>query len=254
MRETKKAHHEKAITQVLKPIQEIIEADYFAYCLYNNEQCELFSSNMDEASDFVHDPTTLLPVETTNSNAVMSWHRYHSQTYLDKVADRYNMNSNGITFVLRHSDSVAEHISLNTYSGNSNLMDTMKNQPKLIHGIIAHIRNNINFNKEKFEAIYFTKKIQTSLPTAEEESVNLLNMHQREYIIGLNGPTYITRAEKKCLLLLLQMKTSKEIAIDLGITVRTTEAHVANLRNKLGVLKRSDLFLIARNNFITSIE
>jgi DNA-binding NarL/FixJ family response regulator len=46
---------------------------------------------------------------------------------------------------------------------------------------------------------------------------------------------------------LVQGQTNKEIARDLGLSVRTIEAHLRNIYGKLGVSTRTEAVLIALN-------
>lgn len=63
----------------------------------------------------------------------------------------------------------------------------------------------------------------------------------REFISGENGqggegsPSALTRREAEVIRLLAGGKANKEIAVALGISVRTAEAHRANITKKLGL-------------------
>lgn len=56
---------------------------------------------------------------------------------------------------------------------------------------------------------------------------------------------HITRGERKVLLLLSLGKTSKEIAVELGISPRTVQAHRRNIAEKLGVTGPNRLLELA---------
>jgi DNA-binding CsgD family transcriptional regulator len=62
----------------------------------------------------------------------------------------------------------------------------------------------------------------------------------------LIGPTSLTRREREVLALLQQRLSDPEIAVVLGIGVRTVEHHVASLRAKLGAVNRHQAVALAQ--------
>lgn len=260
MRITSERLHNKAIERVIKPLRELIKIDYFTYCRYSTEsrlprteKCDMITSNSVELNEFINSPHTCFPADVTMTSAVLDWQTFCTESWLKYSSERYNISEcSAVTFVLRHNDREAEHISLNTNDSDISLINTMHSQPKLMHNIISHIRNQINFNKESFKSLAYRKRISQRDEQNTTDENNIIKPHNREFIIGMNGPTYLTRVEKKCYQLLLEMKTSKEIAEGLKTSTRTVECHVANLRKKLGVTKRHHFFQVACNNFIVS--
>jgi DNA-binding NarL/FixJ family response regulator len=61
----------------------------------------------------------------------------------------------------------------------------------------------------------------------------------------------VTAREREIIQLLAEGKSNKEIAVALGISVRTAEAHRANIKHKLGFGSLSDLVRYAIRNKIT---
>jgi len=56
-----------------------------------------------------------------------------------------------------------------------------------------------------------------------------------------DGAAALTRRERQVLELLLAEKRDKEIAVALGISLRTVEKHVEHLRRKFGARSRREL-------------
>lgn len=56
----------------------------------------------------------------------------------------------------------------------------------------------------------------------------------------------LTEREKEVLKLIVQGYTNKQMAVELGISIRTIEGHRANLTDKLGIRSRVDLMRYAR--------
>jgi len=61
----------------------------------------------------------------------------------------------------------------------------------------------------------------------------------------------VTAREREIIQLLAEGKSNKEVAVALGISVRTAEAHRANIKHKLGFGSLSDLVRYAIRNKIT---
>ena len=67
----------------------------------------------------------------------------------------------------------------------------------------------------------------------------------------LQGDRRVTARERQIIQLLAEGKSNKEVAVALGIGVRTAEAHRANINHKLGFASLSDLVRYAIRNRIT---
>ncbi len=70
------------------------------------------------------------------------------------------------------------------------------------------------------------------------------------HVNGNNGVGILSPREMECFLELLKNQTLKEVAQKLEISDRTVEHHLSNINHKLGVLKRSELYEIAKNNLL----
>lgn len=247
--EPQKDQHLQVIKKILDPLEELLGVRYFTYCLFTDTHCECVSSDPDAAQTFLHDQQSALPIAVTNRNAILEWGEYCSTSYCEFIFDRYR-GCNGVTFVLTHHDGTSEYIALNSNDSAIKLKQTLLSTPGLTNRIVSHIRNHVQFHRDKLEIITFKKRESPKTEASEKVNVDLIPVQTREYVYGLNGPTYITKAEKKCLLLLLQMKTSKQISEKIFTSVRTVETHIANIKKKLGTQNRHQLYEIAVNNFI----
>jgi DNA-binding NarL/FixJ family response regulator len=65
------------------------------------------------------------------------------------------------------------------------------------------------------------------------------------------GDRRVTAREREIIQLLAEGKSNKEVAVALGISVRTAEAHRANINHKLGFTSLTDLVRYAIRNRIT---
>ncbi|HXY50004.1 MAG TPA: response regulator transcription factor [Terriglobales bacterium] len=65
------------------------------------------------------------------------------------------------------------------------------------------------------------------------------------------GPERLTSRERQVVQLLAEGKSSKEVAVELNLSVKTAETHRSNIMRKLGVHSVSELVLYAvRNNIV----
>ena len=56
----------------------------------------------------------------------------------------------------------------------------------------------------------------------------------------------LSAREKTCFLMLLESKSSKKIALDLGLSFRTVEFYFENIKDKLSCYNKQELFLLAK--------
>lgn len=56
----------------------------------------------------------------------------------------------------------------------------------------------------------------------------------------------LTKREKACFLMLLENKSAKQIALDLGLSFRTVEFYLEKTKNKLNCFSKQELFLLAK--------
>jgi DNA-binding NarL/FixJ family response regulator len=93
---------------------------------------------------------------------------------------------------------------------------------------------------------FFTSKI------SEMVLATFLNRRTAEPITGHLG---LTSREREVIQLVAEGKSTKEVAVALGLSVKTADTHRSNLMRKLGVHSVSELVLYAiRNNIIHVVE
>jgi len=235
---------------VLEPLRKTYGIEYFSYCQYHGNECKIFCTDTTAYSGFLADEGSFMPADVSPKNSILDWNMYCSPRYLEYIRKRYNNPAGLITFVLRHDADYAEHVAISASANSSKLMSELQSCPQVRNEIIAHIRNQIHFNKKQIKPIIFYREINKDESTNTNQSNDALPTPSREYVYGLNGSTYLTPAEKKCLILLLKMNTSKQMSKQLGVKERTIECHVANIKRKLGAYTRDQLYKIACNNFI----
>jgi len=114
------------------------------------------------------------------------------------------------------------------------------------------------FREKTHESVKLIKPFQTSAPILEEPVVvsgfgrkSLLeDATARRFYLDSDSDTYLTRKEALSAFFLTQSMSSSQIATQMGISKRTVEDHIENIKLKTGISHKFDLiqFLI-RNNF-----
>jgi DNA-binding CsgD family transcriptional regulator len=86
-------------------------------------------------------------------------------------------------------------------------------------------------------------KVALDIKTEQDRVKNFLNQIQSKgwHFNTKTGRAYITPSELKCLHLLAKGNTGKQVANSLGISPRTVEGHINNIRSKLGFVCKSDM-------------
>ena len=71
---------------------------------------------------------------------------------------------------------------------------------------------------------------------------------RKQYHLGLSHPdVYLTRREAECALLILYARSNKKAAVELGLSHRTIEYYLKNIRAKLGCYNRAHLIRVLKS-------
>ena len=125
----------------------------------------------------------------------------------------------------------------------------MYSNPQAKQALLTGVRNTINFNLCKITPV-ITDYNGNVLRKKNSSNINypVDKSSKRTYVYGVVRDTYLTQSELNCLQMLLQLQTSKQIARNLNVSVKTVESHIANFKSRLGACNRHDLYNIAKNN------
>ncbi|WP_010302098.1 helix-turn-helix transcriptional regulator [Candidatus Odyssella thessalonicensis] len=168
---------------------------------------------------------------------------------------------NGMNFYRKHEDS----IELWTFSTNPDRYQ----DPNVYFTILPYIERFIAyFNASAFDIIstpeeknlavcqdthlifepssYHTLDHSSLIHFLQQTEIKQLPIH------GKYGVCYLSKQESRCLKLLSTGKTAKEIAIFLGLSPRTVEGYLDNMKTKLGLSYQSEL-IEALNSTLTLI-
>ena len=70
----------------------------------------------------------------------------------------------------------------------------------------------------------------------------------KNFIYGLKGKTYLTSQEFHCIIGVGEMRTLKQIASEMIISIKTVDTYVNRAKQILGTLSRNQLHQVLSNN------
>jgi DNA-binding CsgD family transcriptional regulator len=129
--------------------------------------------------------------------------------------------------------------------------------------IIEYYLNNIDY-LENFIS-YFKSQAELLIKKADDPFNRIIRINEnfnrlvmtankkstgKDLLVGTQHKVHLSQREFECLKLLTQGRTAKEIASFFKISNRTIEAHIYNMKVKLGCHKKSQLIDIALENNI----
>jgi len=170
-----------------------------------------------------------------------------------------NNYGNGITLVQRGKRFV-EFFHICTDSGHQGINPYLDNNVDQLWKYILYLKECINNDKElrnayNFKYYYDTKEIMTRdliLPTNQEN--NDFSPPKKYYLGGNFGDIYFSPREIDCLKLLYKNHTAKEQAKILGLSPRTIECNLEQIKKKTNARNQAELIVeLTRNSIFTSL-
>ncbi len=245
-------NHELMQESLLKPLNNYYNIDFVNYVRYDENELNMICSTIydDELDGFMNDEFSALPLEICQENSILSWADYCSDSFMDTLRYRYQYSPNGAAIILKHHD-FAEHIELGSSNINANISKLVRSDSQVKKEIVAFIRTHINLS----QGLYQTKVYKNHIPTAATKDPHYhleseLTKKNRHFIYGKLGVTELSQIELDCWVNSLTLASIKAVGAELNIAPKTVEFHLRNVRLKLGVKYRSDLYHMARNNFL----
>ena len=249
------------IKSICKPLEKLYKINYFAYNrIYENKSFTALTNYPEWAEhylehcyfnyeDTLKSPSLLkegyffwggdgLKVEITDRKLTRI-------KQLNKESLRaFDMN-HGIAIV-KKGPNFADVYHFTSAEKNDSVKVSFVKQLNLLENFIAYFRSVIAANKSLLDI--YKRQIQVTEATNFFSDVTLdlgLKLkNQRAFLKEISlkryylrepfNNVYLTKREVECIKLLLQRKSIKEIATYLDIETRTAEAHLCNVKNKMG--------------------
>jgi hypothetical protein len=160
------------INSIIQPLRELIGINHFAYHRYRGAQAEAVSSSPVVLEYCLQLVESLMPVDLYNETAQLLWSDYLSSKCMLAIKDSFNLNPNGVTFLLKHSDGFSEHIAFATRDHNLDLRHSFASDPQLLMNAVSHVRRLAYENYEKLDWLSYNKE---SFKRANVEGSGMLN-------------------------------------------------------------------------------
>lgn len=235
------------INDILGPLASAYDINFLNYSQYQENRVYCFrSGDIESYKLFIKDQGCKLPLKVHGKNSLMAWQQFCSEQYLSHCLKKYKQYPNGACILLKHHDC-AEHISIGSARADLNLFDLFNNHPDIKRKMIAIIRNQINLSYNPIKPRYHTDdSIPFFINSKPKKIIRAIN--NKTLVIGNRGAAYLNNTEVNCLVKLSQLKTAKQMARELNLTVKTIEANIGKIKRKLDAKLKSDLFNIVKKN------
>ena len=238
--------------KLCKPLDERFGIDYITYARYHldGSYSILFTDGRSVENCFRHNDYRL-PGQTLKPG-VYTWIGLYSEAVLADLREAYG-HDHGVTLIVQE-EGFLDHITFSTKPENHNILDLYMNHPNLLYQLRAYFLETggriIEAADKNTIALPNYEKPTDELTLSSEDEVELMLPLKRYPVFTDHGKTYLTPREISCLALYMKMHTSKEIARVLDISHRTVEFHLNNIKEKLGVMSKSELYAICEKNHL----
>lgn len=238
------AKHYQKIERLISPLK-CLGIDYFAWQKVSHDGCWSILGNRPDWLEYsaahqfyLVDPTLKDPNFYQSGMALASCHEHPEfQNSLSKHAiEKFNLH-HGLAVINKTSQG-----------SEWTFFATHNSHPKIINSYINHKQELIKFIN------YFKKEMASAIGSMQENRVNIADLKQELYGASSNlfeitqqklafqTSVQLTKREQDCLSHLLQGKTAKETAQILGLSHRTVEEYLNNIKRKCGLRYKRDLF------------
>lgn len=238
--------------KLCKPLDKQFGIDYITYARYHTDGTYsiLFTDGRSVENCFRHEDYCL-PGQVLEPG-VYTWTSLYSDAVLEDLKKAYG-HDHGITLIVKDEDYL-DHITFSTTPDNHNILNLYINHPNLVYQLRNYFLDSAN------ELIKTAEENRISLPESQDSTIEdtsnelditkLLLPLQNYPILTEQGKAHLTPRELSCLRLNMQMHTSKEIAKLLKISHRTVEFHLKNIKEKLNITNKAELYAVCKKNHL----
>lgn len=244
------------IQKATRPLHEHLGIDYFTYHRIDREgKYTVLVDRPDWAEYYVQekfylmDPYLRHPDVYESGTCVIGLHG--SEEYKDeifKAASKFDMTD--CLMVIEKSDDAVEFFGYAGHRRNCNFSKLYGNHHPLLNAFSKHFKEQLgqilSLQEEEAHILPSTKGQDFYLPTFISPIIegNSTQLFLKEIGMGnfCKMAERLTNREKECLEIMLEGKSSKEIAAQLSLSPRTIEFYLENIKDKIGCWNKSELF------------
>jgi LuxR family quorum-sensing system transcriptional regulator SolR len=165
------------------------------------------------------------------------WSTLPNQKNLDECDRSRNIDHGIVLFQPQHN--YTECFSFATYTGNDRIINTYLSNMDVLISFKEYFREKAAHIIKQAE----TQKITLPFNEKSDFSKYFINYDSCNVFISNNKLLTLTKRQLECCYLLMQGKTTKEIAITIGLSRRTVEDYLNHIRSKLGCNNKTELII-----------
>ena len=239
------------IEEIAADLNSNFNLDYICYSRCHQDKWLYISSNHEFSQAIIHDDKYLPAPAVIRENAVVRWSHFMNSALLQKVKQTYSYDASVIvscyeqfsdSFTLASSYDPEAHYPL-LYSSKLRLDLTLYLR-EMMSDLISSGAGTLMSYPQSYRL--------GELSVVDHREFHVPH-YEKAVIMGYRGEVKLSKSDLYYFKSVLYLKTAKEIAFECGVCKKTVEYHLANLKDKLGVTKRSDFYRIAKmNNLLNS--
>lgn len=246
----------EAVNQICQPLFSYCDVSYFDYFREFSDGSRIWLSNSAAWTKHLYSIKHYeithfeLPASTVKIETDKKWGMYLWKNLNDYLSDRksqaifteklniaresFNID-HGLS-VIKSYESYTDYFSFGTTSEKYRVIDFYLNNADFLHTFC-------NYFVEKADAL-IKASIKDKIVQANHKEILMItdseNPERAPYTL-LNSQYALTKRESECLQYVSKYFSAKEIALKLGISHRTVEKHIDNIKMKLNCDKKSEL-------------
>lgn len=237
----------KDMQAICKPLKHSLNIDYITYARYfNNGRYSILFTDGNAVSNCFKHPDYQLPGFVLNSG-IYHWQDLYSPALLTDLRDAFG-HDHGVTFI-REYDHFTEHLTFSQPSETTALARERTDYMQVLQEAGFYFKEQaesiITLAEKHAQPITSSEPTEPNTPPEPElPSAKQFPLH------GAQGDVLLSAREFTCLLFTLQLKSAREIGEMIHLSPRTVEWHLDNVKQKLGVTEKSQLFELAKKNHL----
>lgn len=246
----------ESFDKLITPIKKKYHFNFVSYAAFHEKGVNILYNNR----ECVHRTMSEFNIVSSAWNYPKGrhhWVNYIPSQVLQDIENHYDINTstgltiinefNGVIEIFNIAHSKKINNSDNEYYYDNNLTFSISQQIRQTTSEIMELvkQHPIPHNDQLKKDLEFFKKNQ--------EIIKQNRLPHSLKVIGNKGTITLTHKEIICLYYIIHLYTNVQIANHMGISTKTVEYYIQNIRSKLAIKDRKEIFTIARNNFLLDI-
>jgi DNA-binding CsgD family transcriptional regulator len=236
--------HAHSIKTICKPLEKL-GIYYFAHVNISQNKFSAINNNPSFIEHYIKNQYYNSDIHMKNDN---KFGNYIIWDAVDLCGKSDKMHQEAGKFGIKHTFTIIEKNSSSndfyhfaTHSASCSINQVYLSQLDLLKLFILHYKENIKRSKELASAFEMTFDLDVLFGNYETETNSFSHLSDMRFQFIQSLKFNLTPREIDCFMLTLKGKTAKQIAILLGLSYRTVEEYICNIKTKLQVISKSAL-------------